>query len=395
MVNKLQIQDQTDMKLANLITIFNLLYDIAPISRADLAKLSGMSPTSITRFANNMLRADLIRETPSEEKKVGRTATLLTINESAFYSVGISIDSTYIHVSILNFRKKLVADCYQKMNLSAPTIEQVLDIAYQLYDRLLTESGLSLKQICGIGMSIVGVMNGSDILEYTPQLKWRGINIRQAVIDRFHIENVIVENDCNATIIGQCILHPEYKEKNVACLCIGSGVGSAISYHGVLFSQPDSLSFSEIGHTTVDPGGMLCDCGNRGCLQTFIAEGALITRAQEYNPEITLMEEIHSAWIKNVPWARELIHTACTYAKVGINNLACMYNPEIILVGGESIDTYWDMFHGIIEEPQFFFEAFKEKVQVIPFFKMYQSSIIGASQQVQDSYLKKLLKSTL
>ena len=101
MANNLQIQDQADMKLRNLLSIFNLLYDNAPISRADLAKLSGMSPTSITRFTNDIMKANLILEAPSKEKKVGRTATLLTINKDAFYSVGINIDSTYIHVSIL------------------------------------------------------------------------------------------------------------------------------------------------------------------------------------------------------------------------------------------------------------------------------------------------------
>ena len=62
-------QGQTDMKLANLITIFNMLYDKTPISRADLAKISGMSPTSITRFVNSMLKVDLLREMPSGEKK--------------------------------------------------------------------------------------------------------------------------------------------------------------------------------------------------------------------------------------------------------------------------------------------------------------------------------------
>ena len=63
-------QDQTDMKLANLITIFNMLYDKTPISRADLAKVSGMSPTSITRFVNIMQKVNLLRETPSSEKRV-------------------------------------------------------------------------------------------------------------------------------------------------------------------------------------------------------------------------------------------------------------------------------------------------------------------------------------
>lgn len=395
MAKKIQIHAQADMKMTNMLTIFQLLYDKTPISRADLAKLSGMSPTSITRFVNNMLELNLIRETLSEEKKVGRTATMLTINETLFYSVGISIDSTYIHVSILNFRKQTVADCYQKMRHLTPTFEQVLDIAYQLYEEALSASGLHPSQICGIGMSVAGVMHGSDILECTAQLKWKGLNIRRAVMQRFQKEIVIVENDCNAAILGQCILHPEYREKRVACICIGSGVGSAVSYQGTLFSQTGGVSFSEIGHTIVEPGGMLCDCGNRGCLQTFMAENSLITRAQKYNPEITLMEEIHSAWVKEIPWARELIQTACTYAKVGINNIACVYNPEIVLVCGESIDTYWDMFETIAEEPQYLFEPFQKKLQIIPFFKMYRSSIIGVSQQVQYLHLKELLKSIL
>ena len=178
MGNNLQIQDQADMKLSNLISIFNLLYDKAPISRADLAKLSGMSPTSITRFTNDIMKANLILEAPSREKKVGRTATLLTINEKAFYSVGINIDSTYIHVSILNFRKQIVADRYRKVQLVAHNLEELLEIARQLYDQLMQESGIAPSKICGIGLSVAGVMSGSDILTYGAQLQLHGVNIR-------------------------------------------------------------------------------------------------------------------------------------------------------------------------------------------------------------------------
>ena len=162
MNTKIIIQDQTDMKLANLLAILDLLYRNAPISRADLAKLSGMSATSITRFVNNMLAVNLVNETPSDERKVGRTATMLTINEAAFYSVGINIDSTHIHVSILNFKKKIVSDRYMQPHLTAPTLEQVLDIAYNLYTETLEQAGLKPSQICGIGMSVIGIMKNAD-----------------------------------------------------------------------------------------------------------------------------------------------------------------------------------------------------------------------------------------
>ena len=386
---------QSDMKLANLNTIFRILYDKTPLSRADLAKISGMSPTSITRFVTSMLSINLLRESRAKERKVGRTAAWLTINPDAFYSVGINIDSSYIHVAILNFRKQIIADQYTRITVQVPTIDQILSIAYDLYLDTLRQTAIHPDKICGIGVSVVGVMTDSEILEFTPQLKWKGVNIRQAVIEKFRFDNVIVENGCNSSLVGQLVLHPEYKEKSVACLCLGSGVGSAVSYQGVLFTQPGRVSFSEIGHTTVEPDGMLCDCGNRGCLQTFIAEEALVKRAQVHDPSVTLLSQIHHAWEQQIPWARELIAQACSYIKIGINNLACVYNPDIILIGGESVDDYWDMFYGIMEGPQPLFYPFKDKLTILPFSKKYQSSIIGVSCQVQEIYLQQLLRETL
>ena len=388
------VQDQTDMKLKNLITVFELLMDKMPVSRAELSKLTGMSPTSITRFINGMIGLNLLQEQPASQKKVGRTAILLSINASAFYSVGINIDSTCIHVSILNFAKKVVADKYQKGYPDSLEFHQVLKIAFDLYEELLDESGLSDEQICGVGISLIGVMSDENTLEYTPQLHWRKINVRQEAINLFHKENVSVINDCDAAILGQAILHREYREKAVACICIGSGVGSSVMYHNQLMAKPGGVAFSEIGHTIVEPGGMLCDCGNHGCLQTFIASGALIKRAQKWDPAVKNMDDIYTAWLHNVSWAKELIHTACVYVKVGINNLACVYNPDIILIGGENIDLYSDMFQEILQNPQYLFEPFKDNnMKIVSFFKMYKSSILGVTKQVQENYWKSLLKS--
>jgi len=395
MKTKIQIQDQMDMKLANLLAIFDLLYQNAPISRADLAKLSGMSATSITRFVNNMLEANLVKETPSDEKKVGRTATMLTINEKAFYSAGINIDSTHIHVSILDFKKNIVSDRYVQLHLTAPTLDYVLDIAYNLYTEALKLAGLEPSQICGIGMSVIGIMKNADTLEFTPQLHWRRMDIRKSVRAKFQIDHVIIDNDCNTALLGQSVLHPAYKDTTVACLCIGSGVGSSVTFNGTLLSRPGAPSYSEIGHSLVEPDGMQCVCGNRGCLQTFLAEDHLVTRAQKFDPSVSSLEDIHEAWKQDVLWAKKLIETACTYIKVAINNLACLYNPEIILVSGSSIDNYWDMFGDSLNDRDFYFEPFRDSLRIVPFFKIYESSILGVSQQVQEQHLKKLLKSTL
>ena len=388
-------QGQADMKLSNLLTVFHLLVDREPVSRAELAKLSGMSPTSITRFVGHMLALGLLRETPDREKKVGRTATLLRLEESALYSVGISLDSTYIHVALLNFRKKLVGERAEKNPFAAPTLEQALGVAHRLYTDLLQETGVPPAQVCGVGVTMPGVMQGSEILAFTPQLQWKGLNVRRAVQQRFGTENVRVENDCNAALLGQCVLDPELRKQDAAFLCIGSGVGSAVSYQGRLFSKPGGLSFSEIGHTVVQPDGMVCDCGNRGCLQTFLTVGALVNRARAYDSTVASMEDIGRAWQQGVPWARELIGVACTYAKMAVNTLSCMYTPQVILIGGESIDCFGEMFGGIFSEPQLFFEPFKGRVELRRLNGMYRKGLVGVSQQVQEDSLREKLRRAL
>lgn len=80
---------------------------------------------------------------------------------------------------------------------------------------------------------------------------------------------------------------------------------------------------------------------------------------------------------------------------MAINNLACVYNPELVIIGGESIDHYWDMFQEIMEDPQILFAPFRGRLKIVPFYKMYQSSIIGVSCQVQEQHLNALLKNVL
>lgn len=391
-MKKVVTQDQADMKLANLITIFDILYNKSPISRADLAKISGMSPTSITRLITPILQKNLIIETPSSVKKVGRTAILLEINKDAFYSVGINIDSKFLHVSILDFSKTVISDKYIKLSSLHPTIEEIVNRAYLLYEESLDFLKLSPDKIIGVGISVIGVMKDAEYLAFIPQFQWEGINLRSVFQKRFSMQNVIIDNDCNAAVLGECVKHPEYKHKAVACIALGSGVGSSFCLNGNLFFQNEKAALSEIGHTIVDPNGILCDCGNVGCLQTFIAEEALIQRAKKFEPTLSTLEELHIAWLQQIPWAVKIIQDACTYTKVAVNNISCVYNPDIVLIGGDSIDTYWDMFKSIVDHDQLLFRPLKGSVAIIPFFKKYQSSILGISQQVQTAYLNTIFK---
>ncbi|MHB8063802.1 MAG: ROK family transcriptional regulator [Ruminiclostridium sp.] len=395
MEHQILTQDQSNMKLNNLRAIFQILSDRSPISRADIAKISGMSPTSITRFINDMSLENLILETSSAVKKVGRTATLMTINSDFCYSVGINIDSNYLHVSLLDFNKHVVGYSYNKLNSPYPGTVEIVDNGYQLYQNVLKQNGILSEKVIGLGVSIVGIIDYEHILAFVPQFKWESVDLYNMLHEKFNLENIIIENDCNSAVIGECVKNPRYRQQTVAFIGLGTGVGSSLCINGELFNQGSRFTLSEIGHTTVDPNGILCDCGRVGCLQTYIAEGALVIRAQQADPSIQSLDDIYKAWCAQVSWALELIQQSCTYIKIAINNIACLYNPHTILLGGDLVDHYWDMFQTVLECQDKIFKALQNKIEIIPLLNMYQSSILGISARVQQIYLNNVFKNII
>ncbi len=190
-MKKANVLDQAALKLVNLTEIFNMIYELFPISRADLAKRSGMSPTSITRFVNSLLEQNIITEAPAEVKKVGRTATLLKINDSAFYSVGIDIDSSYINVSILNFLKQNIINKRVRTDTSSK-FEDLLDKAYELYLQALKESKISESNIKGIGLSVPCIITGPEFIKLDLQIQFGDNNMYDLLAENFHLYNLVI-----------------------------------------------------------------------------------------------------------------------------------------------------------------------------------------------------------
>ena len=98
-------------------------------------------------------------------------------------------------------------------------------------------------------------------------------------------------------------------------------------------------SAGEIGHTTVDPEGMMCDCGKAGCLQTYINIPSLLSEASKIKPVRTI-EELFAERRAGTRWATYLIDRALAYMAITINNVVSMYNPDSVILSGEILDKF-------------------------------------------------------
>jgi len=158
---------------------------------------------------------------------------------------------------------------------------------------------------------------------------------------------VLIDNELKLKAYAEKLFSKDKSSDTMVVLGFGSGVGSALIigdtiYRGYLNSA------GEIGHTVVDPNGMLCTCGNFGCLQTYIAEGFLIREASK-QADVQDLEDIILAAEENQKWAVNIIERAITYAAITINNSVCLNNPDKIILTGSTIERFPSIRDRILE----------------------------------------------
>src|SRR5699024_3567363 len=162
---------------------------------------------------------------------------------------------------------------------------------------------------------------------------------------------------------------------------------------GELISRGVINGAGEIGHTVVTPNGILCTCGNIGCLQTYVAEGFLREEANKHASCHTTLDIIKYAE-DGANWAKNILERAITYAAIAINNSICMSNPEEIILTGSLIESSEWMSEEIIKRAQaMLWYPFNEQL-TIGVSKLGEiGEALGAAMYSQEEHISQLFTS--
>ncbi|ASJ57301.1 sugar kinase [Brevibacillus formosus] len=322
-MKKIMKQDQDVTKQHNKQMILDIIKKQRPISRAEIAKITRMSATSIGRFVSELCEEGLIRETELTSSGVGRKAIMLDIEPGAIYTIGV-------------------------------------DMA---------------KKRIGIGMP--GVINYErGIVQLSTTLDWKDVAFANLIEKRLKIKTVI-DNDLKVKILSEYLYGSAKGSNKTALIGIGTGIGSALIINGEVF-RGGSNSAGELGHTTLDPNGNLCECGKRGCLQTYIDENSLIMEARRVK-DVNDDRQVFAAARNEERWAKEIVSRTALYLGITINNIVCMYNPDTVIVSGDLVENYREIID-LVEEhsDQVIWEPFKGKFRVIPSELKGEAIVMGA-----------------
>ncbi|MDF2922850.1 MAG: family transcriptional regulator [Paenibacillaceae bacterium] len=353
------------IKDMNTSTILQIVRTKGPISRAEISKLTGLNPATVSSNTANLMEIGLVRETGIGVSSGGRKPLMIELNPNAYYVIGVDMGTTDVSTGITNLEGRI--HCKATLPFGdCSTPEQILDIIAQSIHEVLSVSGFAAEQILGIGMGIHGLVDpNKGISLFAPAFQWEDVAVGEFFSARFGLP-VSIDNDARAMALGEKWFGKAAEVSNFVFLNIGTGIGSGIYVNGELI-QGAHFGAGEIGHIRIDSHQEEpCFCGKTDCLSTA-ASGPAIERiaqaaARRGGAEALLQladgnlaavtgELIHQAALQGDSYSIHLLDTAGRHIGDALSLVINLLNPEMILVGG-----------GVANGGEFIFKGMKEEI---------------------------------
>ncbi|AND40701.1 MULTISPECIES: ROK family transcriptional regulator [Cytobacillus] len=378
--------DQLLMKRQNKNLVLDILKTKSPISRIDIAKMTGMSPTSITRIVTELQLQGYLRETEAVASGVGRKATLLEVRGDVLYTVGIEIDKSLLKVGIVNYIGEMVSLHKSKRNESESYMETLHKID-AVIRKIMDENEIPAAKIMGLAVGLPGYIDYKNgIVKISDQLKWKDASLAED-LQKLTSFNVIVDNELKMKIVAESFTGKAKNSQNSILIGIGSGIGSSIMLNGDIY-RGETNNAGEIGHTVIDPTGNVCNCGKIGCLATYISEGAILADSRKVK-DISSIKDVFQSYRDREPWALNIMDRASTYIALAISNLLCLYNPEVIILSGNTIEKLPEMKQAIEQKCELYiWEPLKQSVRIVYSELSENGVVLGAAIQAQNLMLE-------
>lgn len=290
----------------------------SPMSRADLARSTGLTRATTSLIADEMIKEGILTEMSPQKAGRGRRAMPLSICPDRYYSLGVFLSRNSYAVGLCNFSGELV--CRREIVLSAEPVE---DLVRALEDLL---KQVDRSRVVGIGITSPGPLDTQQgkILN-PPQFEcWHGVSIAPVLTERMGIP-AYLEHDACALALHQLEI---CESKNFLLLLVGrTGLGSGVVSDGRLLGGTGHFT-GELGHTSIRFDGRRCNCGNKGCLETYAAINNLLEDSR-FSTWRELVDAIGSED------ANRLLDREGEYLAAGIINLLNLISVDTVYLSGE------------------------------------------------------------
>lgn len=262
------------------------------------------------------------------------------------YNLGIDLGGTNIIVGVVNDEHKIIGKGKRKTNIPRPA-DAIFDDMFSAAEDAVKEAGITLKDIHYVGLGTPGAVDvESGIITYSANLFFHNVPAKRMLEERFH-KKIFIGNDANCAAFGEFIAGAGAGCHDMIAITLGTGVGSGIIINNKLLVGFNGAA-GELGHMVIHDGGAQCNCGRKGCWETYASASGLDRMTKE------LYERTHSKILKETIDAQGEINAKVAYiaaragceecaaltdkyayyVAVGIANIINTFEPQIMCIGG-------------------------------------------------------------
>lgn len=315
------------------------------MSRVQLAKELGVSPASVTTITSDLIDTGLIVEVavPREsDLGRGRPAVALGVRAGAHLVAGLKLSDREHTAVVVDFAGNLLADDVVPRQPGSMTVEEILQSVETMLGKVCAKAGVAVGQLAGVGIGVPGFVDYAEgMVLWSSVLDTRAVSLAGLVEARLGVP-VVIDNDANLVALAELWFGAGRSLPDFAVVTIEHGVGMGFVMNHRIFRGSRRLGM-ELGHTKVQLDGALCRCGQRGCLEAYVADYALAREASTAlnwshrdNPSTAvLLETLYDQAKAGNATARSIFRRAGRYLAVGLANVINLFDPALIILAGE------------------------------------------------------------
>ena len=335
-----------DIRQSNLSIILRIIREKSPISRAELAKITKLTRSTVSSLVDELISLCYIEEIGhSHTNSVGKKPTLLSIRTDKLFSLAVNFSGNEITVAKVD----LNGNCsnINKKTMDDPPFELLVEELIEMINNALVDIKKNEQVNAGIGVAFPGPVHKGEILFPAAFKSLEGCNLADILYENFNCQ-IYIANNADSAALAESWFGKYYNVRSLVFILIDQGIGCGIVIDNNLYYGNNKLT-NEFGHIIINANSTSCFCGNNGCLASLASDRAVLRFApKELLQKLSLTTDSDPAAndvLKIIEYLNDdpnvlsdVISEVSNYLGIGVANLIDMFVPDVILLEGSLLN---------------------------------------------------------
>jgi|SRR3954451_3934181 len=333
------------MRAINRYHVIDVIRRYGPISRVEITERTELSPATVSAITGGLIEDGIvnIRHVSVEGLARGRPRVMLELNGEAYHVAGVKLSLHRISIAVTDFKGSVLHSLIIPVRISRQSPEVIADLVEDGVRQCVSDSGLDMSGISGIGVGIPGIIDGTRGISYwSPVLGPDEVPFGRYISERIG-KPALIENDANLVAVAENWFGHARDRSTFAVVTVENSIGMGLFIDGKLYRGAHGIG-AEFGHVKIEPDGPRCQCGQSGCLDAYASDSGIVAlaradgliRTDDDRPVHQIITDLARRAASDDGLAA-LFRRAGQMLGLGLANVVNVLNPPLIIVSGEGL----------------------------------------------------------